>query len=230
MMKVKFYDWDIRCPPPPSGVVATSVLPIVGMAFTMVNVAINDEGFTKISRALGLKTTPLHLATATTTVPLTTLQAKVGGCDFSKFSKEEDSQTLLSTNQPEANMTLDKDPEVLLAAISASEHQRTLAFLKERGKIDKIGQCVSTLLESTRLLTESMTTNTAAFTLRMDGMDENLAAIRHLLENSITSSSKLADNVQALLAQAVTHNEARFWQDQAAFHRVQDVENLVADL
>ncbi len=36
-------------------------------------------------------------------------------------------------------MTLDKDPEVLLAAISASEHQRTLAFLKERGKIDKIG-------------------------------------------------------------------------------------------
>jgi hypothetical protein len=74
-----------------------------------------------------------------------------------------------------------------------------------------------------------MTTNTAAFTARMDGMDENLAAIRHLLENSIASSSKLADNVQALSAQAVTHNEARFRQGQVAFHRVQDVENLVAD-
>ncbi len=85
------------------------------------------------------------------------------------------------------------------------------------------------LLESTRLLTESMTTNMAAFTARMDGMDENLAAIRRLLENSIASSSKLADNVQALSAQVVTHNEARFRQGQAAFHRVQDVENLVAD-
>jgi hypothetical protein len=63
---------------------------------------------------------------------------------------------------------------------------------------------------------------------RMDGMDENLAAIRHLLENFIASSSKLADNVQALLVQAVAHNEARFRQGQAAIHRVQDVENLVA--
>ncbi len=35
-------------------------------------------------------------------------------------------------------MMLDKDPEVLLAAISMSEHRRTMAFLKERGKIDKI--------------------------------------------------------------------------------------------
>ncbi len=228
MMKVKFYDRDVRCPPP-SGVVAAGVPPINGTAFTTVDAAIGDEGFTKISRALGLKTTPLCLATAMTTVPLTTSQAKVGGYDFSEFSEEENSQTLLSTDQPEANMTLEEDPEVLLAAISASEHQRTLAFLKERGKIDKIGRHASTLLESTRLLTESMTTNMAAFTARMDGMDENLAAIRRLLENSIVSSSKLADNVQALLAQAVTHNKARFRQGQVAFHRVQDVENLVAD-
>jgi hypothetical protein len=115
------------------------VPPIVNMAITTVDAAINDEGFTEISWASGLKTTPLCLATATTTVPLTTLQAKVGGYCFSKFSEEEDSQTLLSTDQPEVNMMLDKDPEVLLAAISVSKHQRTLAFLKERGKIDKIG-------------------------------------------------------------------------------------------
>jgi hypothetical protein len=130
-------------PLPPFGVVAAGVLPIVGTAFTTVDAAIDDEGFTKISRASGLKTTPLCLATATTTMPLTTLHAKVGGYDFFEFSEEEDSQTLLSTDQPEANMTHDEDPEVLLAAISASKHQHTLAL---RGKINKIGQLTSPLL------------------------------------------------------------------------------------
>ena len=64
-------------PPPPSGVVAAGVPPIVGTAFTTINAAINDEGFTEISLALGLKTTPLRLATATTTVPSTTSQANL---------------------------------------------------------------------------------------------------------------------------------------------------------
>ncbi len=85
-------------PPPPSGVVAAGVLPIVGTAFTTVDAAINNEGLTKISRALGLKTTPLCLATVTTTVPSTTLQAKVGGYVISMFSEEEESHTLLSTD------------------------------------------------------------------------------------------------------------------------------------
>jgi hypothetical protein len=47
-------------------------------------------------------------------------------------------------------------------------------------------------MESTRLVAETMTTNTAAFTARMDGMDKNLVAIKRLLEDSMASTSKLA--------------------------------------
>ncbi len=74
-----------------------------------------------------------------------------------------------------------------------------------------------------------MSKNTAEFTKRMDEMDKNLAAIKHLLKQSIVSSSKLADDVQSLSTQAVSHNDKLHQQGQAAFHRVQDVENLVAD-
>jgi hypothetical protein len=84
-------------------------------------------------------------------------------------------------------------------------------------------------MESTRIVAETMSKNMAEFTRRMDEMDKNLAAIKRLLKQSIASSSKLADNVQSLLTQAVSHNDKLHRQGQAAFHRVQDVKNLVAD-
>jgi hypothetical protein len=56
-----------------------------------------------------------------------------------------------------------------------------------------------------------------------------LAAIKRLLKESMASSSKLAEDVQLLSVQAVSHIDQRHRQGQAAFHRVQDVENLVAD-
>jgi predicted nucleic acid-binding Zn-ribbon protein len=84
-------------------------------------------------------------------------------------------------------------------------------------------------MESTRIIAESLSNNTAEFTRRMDGMDENLAAIKHLLEQSNASSSKLANEVQSLSTQAVSHHDKLHRQGQAAFHRVQEVENLVAD-
>jgi hypothetical protein len=67
----------------------------------------------------------------------------------------------------------------------------------------------------------------------MDGMGANLAAIKQLLEESMASSTKLAvENATAmklLSTQVVLFNKQRFKQGQAAFHRVQDVENLVTD-
>ncbi len=84
-------------------------------------------------------------------------------------------------------------------------------------------------MESTRMVAESMTASTKVFTARMDEMDKNLAAIKWLLKELMASLSKLAEDVQLLLVQAVLHNNQRHHQGQAAFHRVQDVENLVAD-
>jgi hypothetical protein len=128
--------------------------------------------------------------------------------------------------------THDKDPAVLIAAIADAKHRHNLAFIQEAGKVNQTSQCAETLMESTRLVAESMST-TAAFTTRMDGMDVNLVAIKCLLKDSMASSSKLvAENAAAmktLSTQAVAFNEQWFKQSQAAFHRVQDVENLIAD-
>jgi hypothetical protein len=88
-------------------------------------------------------------------------------------------------------------------------------------------------MESTRLVAESMSTTMAAFTARMDGMDTNLVTIKRLLEDSMASSSKLvaesAAAMKTLLAQAVAFNKPGFKQGKAAFHKVQDVENLNVD-
>jgi hypothetical protein len=113
-----------------------------------------------------------------------------------KSSNKEKSQPLFS-DQTATFVTLDEDPVALLAAIFKSEHQRNLAFIKQETKIQKIGRRASNLTESTRIIAETMSKNTAEFTRTMDDeMDENLATIKHLLEQSIASSSKLADNVQ----------------------------------
>ena len=88
-------------------------------------------------------------------------------------------------------------------------------------------------MESTRLVAESMSSTTAAFTARMDGIDTNLVTIKRLLEDSMASSSKLAAEsvaaMKTLSAQAVALNKPGFKQGQGAFHKVQDVENLIAD-
>jgi hypothetical protein len=88
-------------------------------------------------------------------------------------------------------------------------------------------------MKSTRLVVQSMSTTTAAFTARMDGMDANLVAIKRLLKDSMVSSSKLAAESAAamkmLSAQVVAFNKQRFKQGQVAFHKVQDVRNLIAD-
>jgi hypothetical protein len=77
-------------------------------------------------------------------------------------------------------------------------------------------------MESTRLVLESMSTNTAAFTARLDGMDDNFAAIKRLLEELMASFAKLAEEnataMKSLSAQAVLFNNQRFKQGQAAFH------------
>ncbi len=46
-------------------------------------------------------------------------------------------------------------------------------------------------METTRLVVETMNTNTVAFNARMDKMDTSLVAIKGLLEESMASSSKL---------------------------------------
>jgi hypothetical protein len=88
-------------------------------------------------------------------------------------------------------------------------------------------------MESTRLVVESMSTTTTAFTARMDGMDANLVTIKRLLKDSMASTSKLVAEstaaMKTLSAQAVAFNKQWFKQGHAAFHRVQDVENLIAD-
>ena len=124
-------------PPPPPGDIKASIPTIIGATPAAVNAAADDEGFTPISRTMGIKTTPLHLATATTMALSTTLQANKGGYNSFKSSEEEDSPPLL-LDQPEATTTLNEDPADLIAAISESEHQRNLAFIQEVGKVDQI--------------------------------------------------------------------------------------------
>ncbi len=54
-------------------------------------------------------------------------------------------------------------------------------------------------METTRLIAETMNTNTVAFNARMDKMDASLVAIKCLLEESMALISKLAeDNVAAV--------------------------------
>jgi hypothetical protein len=219
-------------PPPPPGDIKASIPTIIGAPPVVVNAAAKDDGFTPISRTMGFKTTPLYLVAAMTTVLLTTSHANKGGYNSFESSDKEDSPPLLP-NQTEAMTTLDEDPAYLIATIFESEHRRNLAFIQEVGKVNRLSRRVETLMESTWLVAETMTTNTAAFTARMDGMDKNLVAIKRLLADSMASTSKLsAENAAAmksLSAQAVTFNRQWFKQGQAAFHRVQDVENLVTD-
>jgi hypothetical protein len=168
-----------------------------------------------------------------TTAPSTVLHGRKEAYDFSESSDKKDSPPLLP-GRPTVRTTHDEDPAKLIAAIAESEHRRNLAFIENVGKVDRISCRAKTLMESTRLVAESMSTNTANFMARLDGMDDNLAAIKHLLEESmVPSASKLADKnataMKLLSAQAVLFNEQRFKQGQAAFHRVQDVENLVTD-
>jgi hypothetical protein len=215
-------------PPPIPGNIETSLQTIIGAAPMAVDAAADDDGFSPVSQSTGLKTTPFHLATATTPTVLTTAHAAKGGYKSSESFEEEDSPPLLP-DRPAMMTTLNEDPVAFIAAIEVSEYQRNLAFLTEASKIKKIGRRASQLLESSRLLMKSMTTNTAAFTARLDGTDEHLAAIKCLLEESMVSSSKLADNVQMLSTQAVNFNNQWHRQGQTAFHRVQDVKKLVAD-
>jgi hypothetical protein len=218
----------LTVPTPTPGTIATNLPTVMGAAHAAVEPALDDERFTPISRSAGFKTTPFHLAAATAKTASTTAHAAAGDYDSPESSDEERSQPLLS-DQPETFATLNEDPVILLAAISDSEHQRNLAFIKTQRDIQKIGRCASNLMESTRIVAESLSNNTAEFTRRIDGMDKNLAAIKHLLEQSNASSSKLANEVQSLLTQAVSHHDKLHQQGQAAFHRVQEVENLVAD-
>jgi hypothetical protein len=219
-------------PPPPPGDIEASVLTIIGGAPVAVNATASDEGFTPVSRTMGFKTTPICLAMATITAPLTTSHANKEGYNFFESSEEEDSPPLLP-NQPAVTMTHDKDLAVLMAASAQAKHRRTLAFIQEAGKVDQISQRAETLMEKTRLVAEFMSTTMAAFMARMDGMDANLVTIKCLLEDSMASSSKLAAKSTAamkmLLAQAVAFNKQWFKQGQAEFHRVQDVENLIVD-
>jgi hypothetical protein len=164
--------------------------------------------------------------------PLTVLHGCNESYDFSESSDKEDSPPLLP-NQPTVTTMHDEDPAKLIAAITNSKHRHNLAFIENIGKVDQISCRAKTLMESTRLVAESMSTNTAAFMARLDGMDNNLAAIKCLLEELMASSAKLAEEnataMKSLLAQAVLFNKQQFKQGQAAFHRVQDVENLVTD-
>jgi hypothetical protein len=167
-----------KLPTPNPGDIETSLPTVIGAASAAVNAAVDNDGFSPISRSTGFKTTPFHLATATTTTVSTTVHAAHGDYNSSESSDKEKSQPLLP-DQPATLTTLNKDPVTLLAAISKSEHQRNLAFIKERSKIQKIGRRASDLMESIRLVAESMsTTNTAALTAQMDGVDANLAAIK----------------------------------------------------
>jgi hypothetical protein len=203
----------------------TSPTTTIDTASVAVDAPVDKDGFSPISRSTGFKTTPFHLATTTNPTASTTAQTALGDYDYSKSSDKEKSQPLLP-DRPATITTFDKNPATLLETMSKiyeSEHQRNLSFLKERDDIQKIGRRMSTLMESTRMVAESMTASTKVFTAGLDEMDENLAAIKRLLEESMASLSKLAEDVQLLLVQAVLHNDQRHRQGQAAFHRVQDV-------
>jgi hypothetical protein len=108
-------------PPPPPWDIEASVPTIFGAAPAAVDVAANGEGFTPISKTMGFKTTPLHLATAMTLAPLKTSHANKEGYNFSKSSEEEDSPPRLP-DQPAVTTTHDKDPAVLIAAIASTKH------------------------------------------------------------------------------------------------------------
>jgi hypothetical protein len=209
----------------------TSPTTTIGTASVAVDAPVDKDGFSPISQSTGFKTTPFHLATATNPMASTTAQRALGDYNYSESSDEEKSQPLLPDRLATIT-TFDKNPATLLETMSKiykSKHQCNLSFLKERDDIQKIGRRASTLMESTQMVAESMTASTKVFTARQDEMDENLAAIKRLLEESMASSSKLAEDVQLLSVQVVSHNDQRHRQGQAAFHRVQDVENLVAD-
>jgi hypothetical protein len=197
--------------------------PIIDVAPEAVATAANNDGFTPVSQTRGFKTVPLSLATATTMAPLTVLHGPKEAYNFSESSDEEDSPPL-PPNQPTVTTRHGKDPSKLIAAIAESKHHRNLAFIENVGKVNQISCRARTLMESTRLIAESMFTNTAAFTARLDGMNNNLAAIKRLLEESMASSAKLVEEnataMKLLSAQALLFNEQRFKQGQAAFHWV----------
>jgi hypothetical protein len=81
---------------------------------------------------------------------------------------------------------------------------------------------------------EALARTSTMFGQRMDATEGDLAAIKQIVEESMASNSKFAaDHTTAmavLSAQAVSFNDVRFKQGQAAFHKVKDVEGLVDDL
>jgi hypothetical protein len=184
-------------------------------------------------RTTGLKTTPLCLATVATTALSTTRRTNTGGFDSSESSEGEDSPPLL----PSPRLAMRMHDEKLINAIDAiteSEQLCSMAYVENFGKISRLTEKLERLMETVRLVAETMNTNTVAFNARMDKMDVSLVAIKRLLEESMASTSKMAeDNVAAatlLSAQAAVFNDLRFRQGQATFYRVQDVETLVADV
>jgi hypothetical protein len=119
----------LTVPTPTPGTIATNLPTVMGAAHAAVEPALNDEGFTPISRSAGFKTTPSNLTAATAMTALTTAHAAAGDYDSPESSDKERSQPLLSDG-PETFATLNEDPIILLAAISNSEHQCNLAFIE----------------------------------------------------------------------------------------------------
>jgi hypothetical protein len=119
----------LSVPTPTPGTIATNLPTVMGAAHAAVKPALDDKGFTLISQSTGFKTTPFNLAAATTKTALTTVHAAAGDYNSPESSDKKRSQPLLS-DRPETFATLNKDPVILLAAISNSEHQRNLAFIE----------------------------------------------------------------------------------------------------
>jgi hypothetical protein len=68
----------LTVPTPNSGIIETGLPTVFSAAHAAVETAIDDDGFSSISQSTGFKTTPFHLATATTTTALTTAHAAQG--------------------------------------------------------------------------------------------------------------------------------------------------------
>jgi hypothetical protein len=100
--------------------------------------------------------------------------------------------------------------------------------------MNNINRNVLESISSTRVLAEASARISTMFGQCINAMEEDLAAIKHIVEESMASNSKFAADhttaVAALSAQAVSFNDARFKQGQAAFHKVKDVGGLVDEL
>jgi hypothetical protein len=155
-----------------------------------VDAAAAAEGFHVVLRTTGLKTTPLRLATVATTVLSTTWRTHTGGFDSSESSEGEDSPPLLPSPRL-ATRTHDKKLIDAIDAITESEQHRSMAYVEIFGKITRLTEKSECLMETTRLIAETMNTNTVAFNARMDKMDASLVAIKRFLEETMASMSKM---------------------------------------